>query len=146
MSNCFCGAGNLGDAPTLKRVSVSGNDSEPVLEMSIYFDRPVPGDKEGEWKDKGGFWLNAELWGSRAEIAARHLSKGARVRAEGQLVQERWEARDSGEEKTGFRLKLDWIALDMIRIDRVTFKPKSSLDTKEPAHAGATETGDDIPY
>jgi len=120
MSNVFQGAGNLGDAPTLKRATVAG-EPQPVLELSIYFDRPVP-IEDGAFEDRGGFWLQAEIWGKRAEQAAPMLAKGARVRVEGTLVQESWTDKDTDEERSAFKLRLDWIALDPMRIEQVRFK------------------------
>ncbi len=120
MSNVFHGAGNLGDAPTLKRAIVDG-EPQPVLEMSIYFDRPVPAE-DGAFEDRGGFWLNAEIWGRRAEQAAPLLARGARVRIEGTLVQDTWLDRETEEERLAFKLRLDWIAIDPLRIEQVKFK------------------------
>lgn len=132
MSNRFIGAGNLGDAPTLKRVRV-GDETRPVLELSIYFDRPVPVE-EGAFEDRGGFWLNANLWGTRAEQYAPLLAKGARVRAEGALELESWEDKESGDERTAFKLNLDWLTIDPIRIRSVTF-----LESSRARNSGADE-------
>lgn len=123
MSNDFQGAGNLGDAPTLKRAMVAG-EPQPVLELSIYFDRPVP-IENGAFEDRGGFWLSAEIWGKRAEQAATVLAKGARVRVGGTLVQDTWTDKDTEEERSAFKLKLDWIAIDPMRIEQVKFKESS---------------------
>lgn len=137
MSNVFQGAGNLGDAPTLKRATVAG-EPQPVLELSIYFDRPVP-IEDGAFEDRGGFWLQAEIWGKRAEQAAAVLAKGARVRAEGTLVQDSWTDRDTDEERSAFKLKLDWIAIDPMRIEQVRFKESSR------ARDAAAEDAEDTP-
>jgi single-strand DNA-binding protein len=77
--------------------------------------------------------LVAELWGKRAERAAALLAKGARVRVEGTLVQDSWVDKESQEERIKFKLKLDWIALDPIRIDSVRFK-ESSRARREAAN------------
>jgi len=127
MSNVFRGAGNLGDAPTLKRAMVAG-EAQPVLELSIYFDRPVPVE-DGVFEDRGGFWLAAEIWGKRAEQAAVLLAKGARVRVEGTLVQDSWNDKDTEEERWAFKLKLDWLALDPLRIEQVKFKESTRART-----------------
>lgn len=138
MSNVFQGAGNLGDAPSLKRAMVAG-EPQPVLELSIYFDRPVP-IENGAFEDRGGFWLAAELWGKRAEQAAAVLAKGARVRAEGTLVQNTWTDKDTEEVRTAFKLKLDWIAIDPMRVEQVRFKESArSRQTDATADAGAIE-------
>lgn len=135
MSNLYHGAGNLGDTPSLKRAMVAGAP-QPVLEMSIYFDRPVPTD-EGDYEDRGGFWLRAELWGKRAEQAATLLAKGARVRVAGTLVQDSWTDKETDEERSAFKLKLDWIALDPLRIEHVKFK-ESSRPHAPPDEAAET--------
>lgn len=137
MSNVFQGAGNLGDAPSLKRATVAG-EPQPVLELSIYFDRPVP-IEDGAFEDRGGFWLQAEIWGKRAEHAAAVLAKGARVRAEGTLVQDTWTDKDTDEERSAFKLKLDWIAIDPMRIEQVRFKESSRV------RDAAAEDSEDTP-
>lgn len=130
MSNTFAGAGNLGETPSLKQVTVDG-EAKSKLELSIYFDRPVPVDG-GSFEDKGGFWLRAEIWDKAAEQVAPLLTKGARVRVEGGLVQESWKKKDSEETDSALKLKLFWIALDLARIQEVQFKKSTR------ARAGST--------
>ena len=130
MSNQFKGYGNLGDAPALKRVRV-GDEQRPVLELSIYFDRRVP-TGDGAFAEKGGFWLNCNLWGKRAEIAAPLLAKGARVYAEGELELETWD--DDGTERSAFRLNLDFVGIDPLRVVEVKYKEsRGKASEEEPA-------------
>ncbi|MCA1851440.1 MAG: single-stranded DNA-binding protein, partial [Beggiatoa sp.] len=89
MSNHFAGRGNLGADPDLMHVEIGG-EPRAVAALHIYFGRPVP-DGDGGFTDKGGFWLPVNLWGPKAETIAKLLRKGARVRAEGTLVQDTWE-------------------------------------------------------
>lgn len=135
MSNRFIGSGNLGDAPALKRVRV-GDEQRPVLELSIYFDRRVP-TGDGAFAEKGGFWLNANLWGKRAELAAPLLAKGARVRAEGELELETWD--DDGDERTAFKLNLDSITIDPLRVQEISYKESRGKASEEES-AGASST------
>jgi single-strand DNA-binding protein len=123
MTTRFSGRGNLAEAPTFKTVDVSGEHRE-VAQMRIYFDRPVPADDDA-FQDKGGFWLDVNCWGWRAQHVARILSKGARVHVEGTLVQENWTDREAGEDRSKLRLNADYIALDLSRIETVTLRPKS---------------------
>jgi single-strand DNA-binding protein len=129
MSNRFEGNGNLGDAPALKRVRV-GDEQRPVLELSIYFDRRVP-TGEGAFAEKGGFWLNANLWGKRAEIAAPLLAKGARVHAIGELELETWD--DDGEQRSAFKLNLDAITIDPLRVQEISYKESRGKSADEDA-------------
>ncbi len=134
MSNRFEGNGNLGDAPALKRVRV-GDEQRPVLELSIFFDRRVP-TGDGAFAEKGGFWLNANLWGKRAEIAAPLLAKGARVHAIGELELETWD--DDGEERSAFKLNLDGLTIDPLRVQEIAYKESRGKPGDEDSAAGST--------
>jgi single-strand DNA-binding protein len=71
MSTYFSGRGNLADVPELKTVEINGDERE-VAQMRIYFDRLIPNGND-EFENKGGFWLDVNLWGPRAENTARIL-------------------------------------------------------------------------
>ena len=128
--NRFSGVGNLADKPKHKVVPV-GDEQRDVLDLRIYFDRPVP-DGDGGYADKGGFWLSANLWGQRAKTLSELLDKGMRVRVEGTLIQETWEDRE-GEERIGMKLDLDALTLELVRVAAITMRPRE-------AGAEATET------
>ncbi|HHC72612.1 MAG TPA: single-stranded DNA-binding protein [Thiotrichales bacterium] len=120
MSTHFIGRGNLGNDPELKTVEVDG-EKRKVAEMRVYFDRSVPaGDG---YEDRGGFWMTVTLWGARAEACARLLAKGARVHCEGSLQRETWET-EEGEERWDIRLRADYVALDLQRVDHIGWKTK----------------------
>ncbi len=124
MANRFEGRGNLATAPELKRVEVEGEE-RAVAEMRIHFDRNVRL-REGGFEDKGGFWLTVNLWGERAEQAARLLPKGARVHVTGTLVRDTWTDKDSGEERFAFALIADTVSLDLSRVNEIILKPKET--------------------
>jgi len=122
VSNHSIGRGNLGADPELKHVDLEG-ESRRVAELRIYFDRPIP-NGEGGFTDKGGFWLPANLWGPKAQVVARHLRKGARVRVEGTLVQDTWEDKE-GVEVSRIEVRADSVDLDLARVEAVTFRSKT---------------------
>ncbi|GAC1626342.1 MAG: single-stranded DNA-binding protein [Nevskia sp.] len=119
--NRFSGVGNLGDKPKFKTVPIS-DEMRDVLELRVYFDRPVP-DGDGSYADKGGFWLTANLWGNRAKPLSELLDKGMRVRVEGTLIQETWEDRE-GEERSGMKLDLDAVALELVRVSGIEMRQR----------------------
>jgi single-strand DNA-binding protein len=127
MSNRFQGVGNLGAKPSFKHVGQNG-DSLAILECRIYFDRRVPTEKEGEFEDLGGFWISASLFGPRAEAAAQLLDKGMRVFAAGTLVTDSWVDSNSDEARVEMRLRLDYLALDLSRVESVRMAPKRTQD------------------
>lgn len=131
--NRFSGVGNLGDKPKHKVVPV-GDEQRDVLDLRIYFDRSVP-DGDGGYADKGGFWLSANLWGQRAKTLNELLDKGMRVRVEGTLIQETWEDRE-GEERSGMKLDLDALTLELVRVATITMRPRETgAETPEPEAA-----------
>jgi single-strand DNA-binding protein len=118
MTNRFQGTGNLGAKPELKHVDQNG-ETLAILDMRIYFDRRVPSEGDDSFEDRGGFWITASLWGRRAEIAAGILDKGMRVFAIGILLSDAWVDPDTREARVEMRLRLDYVALDLARIETV---------------------------
>lgn len=120
--NHFIGRGNLAAAPEIKAVKVGGDD-RTVAEFRAYFDRQVPKSGEpGQFEDRGGFWLDCNLWGPRAE-SLRVLPAGARVHVEGTLVEEPWKD-EHGNKRTSRKVSVDYVALDLGRVETITLKPK----------------------
>ena len=131
MANRFEGRGNLGAQPVLKYVEIDG-EPRAVTEMRIYFDRSVP-DGNGGFTDRGGFWLDVNIWGPRAEPAAVLLPRGARVHVTGTLIRDTWPDRDTGEERERMKLVADYVSLDLSRVDVVTLQESSDQRRAEPA-------------
>jgi single-strand DNA-binding protein len=142
MSNWFTGFGNVGTAPTLRRVPVDG-EQRPVTDLRVYFDRRVP-KGEDEFEEAGGFWLTVSVWGARAETAARLIEKGARLYAEGYLRQVSWKDRESGAERSELRLTAETIAIDPLCVEALVYRRRSkpSDEGGRPDSFGEEE----IPY
>jgi single-strand DNA-binding protein len=135
MINQFAGIGNLGTAPMLKTVTVN-EQPRMVADFRVYFDRRV-----GEaFEDKGGFWTRVDLWGFRAQEAAKLLQKGARVFFIGSLRQDTWIDEASGEPRTELRLSADHFFLDSIGIETVQYREKG-----QTAKADMTQTESETP-
>jgi single-strand DNA-binding protein len=123
--NEFRGRGNLGATPELRCIE-DGAEGRNVLPLRIYFDRLVP-TREGQsggFEDRGGFWLNASVWGRRAETLQPLLAKGMRVYVEGTLVQRAWQSRETGEDRVGMELEVDYLAIDPSRIARIDVRER----------------------
>lgn len=132
--NEFRGRGNLGAAPELRRIE-DGADGRSVLGLRIYFDRLVPTREgnSGGFEDRGGFWLNASVWGRRADSLQPLLAKGMRVYVEGTLVQRAWQSRETGEDRTALELEVDYLALDPSRVTRVELRERGAGEDEVPA-------------
>jgi single-strand DNA-binding protein len=134
MPNSFHGKGNLGDAPTLKTVSVSGKDRK-VAEMRVMFDEYSYDETTKEYTQAGGFWLGVSIWDDRAENAARLLRKGCRVSVDGTLRQFMYAVEGAAEKVPGFQVLADDITLCMGRIESVAFKAKREASQTEAVPA-----------
>lgn len=129
MANEFRGRGNLGATPAIKQVEVDG-EKRSVAEMRVYFDRSVP-DGDGGFVDRGGFWLDVNLWGPKGEAAAKILVKGARVAVTGTLVNHEWTDKESGEPRARLEVKADNVDLDLYRVESIHLRRKESADETE---------------
>lgn len=132
--NEFRGKGNLGATPELRHIE-DGGEGRWVLPLRIYFDRRVPVRDGDGFEDRGGFWLNASVWGRRAQTLQPLLSKGMRVYVAGTLIQRVWQTRDSGEERASLELEVDYLALDASRITRVELRERGGVEDTEVAQS-----------
>ena len=123
MPNTFQGKGNLADAPTLKTVSVKGED-RVVAEMRVMFDNYSFDQESQQYEQSGGFWMGVSIWGERAKDVARVLRKGARVSVTGTLRQFLFSVEGAAEKVPGYQILADDITLALGRVDAVTYRPK----------------------
>lgn len=129
MATRFSGEGNLGQHPELQYVNDPNNPDvkQRVVNLRVYFDNSVPvsnADGTTEFEDKGGFWLDVNVWGARAVKCAELLRKGARLSAEGVLQNQVWEDKESGEQRSKLCLRARRIALPLSRLEKVTFSSR----------------------
>lgn len=65
------------------------------------------------WKDKDGnlkedvTFLDCQCWGKSGEVIAERLRKGNPILIEGQIRQEEWEDKKTGEKKRATRINVD---------------------------------------
>lgn len=125
MANFFIGDGNLADAPKLTTIEVDGEE-RTVADMRIHINRQRK-NAEGQYEDRGGFWLNASCWGAKALEAGRLLQKGSLIKVEGELEQQKWKD-DDGNERTGLVLNVREWSLLPYRIDDVAYKNRTDSE------------------
>lgn len=114
----FFDVGNLAEAPVLRFVNV-GTEKRAVADMRIYCAKLFR-DAAGELKERpDSFWMNVSLWGSKAERAAKLLTKGARVCVIGELGQQKWVNQETGEQKSAFTVTASDVFLDLSRVSNI---------------------------
>ena len=120
MQNMFIGKGNLGDSPELKRLN-GRNGEFVVATMRVMFARWGQ-NEQGDLEQVGGFWREVEIYGEKAEACAKHLKKGARVLVLGEERDFMANDKDSGEQVQVIKIVADDVALQLSRIESITFQ------------------------
>ena len=131
MQNLFIGKGNLGDSPTLKRLTGRNGDFD-VATMRVYFGR-YGQDDNGNVEQVGGFWREVEIYGAKAQSCARLLRKGARVLVIGE-ERDFTAHDDNNQEVQVIKVVAEDVALQLTRIKSIEFEA-----SRKPARQDETE-------
>jgi single-strand DNA-binding protein len=74
-----------------------------VAEFSIAID--------GWKRESEPLWINLKIWGKLAEVAGNYVRKGGQIAVSGQLENETWTDKGSGEEKSKIVLNVKELTL-----------------------------------
>jgi single-strand DNA-binding protein len=85
--------GNLGRDPDFQTTQ----SGQMVAKFSLAVRQPK--------KDAPAFWVKVEVWGKQAEYVANYLKKGASVCVTGQVAEETWNDKNTGELKKAVVIK-----------------------------------------
>ena len=99
-----------------------------VTDMAIAVnDRVKRGD---EWVDETTY-VDVTLWGRTAEVADEYLSKGSSALISGRLKLDKWEDRETGNERTKLKVVADKLQLIGGKADKQVSKPtrKQKVET-----------------
>jgi single-strand DNA-binding protein len=107
---------------------------------------------EGEWQEKRNY-VDVEVWGTQAESAEKHLSKGRQLAIDGRLEWSEYEGRD-GSKWQGVRIVADNVQYLPLpagsALNRSAARRPASENDEGAVDAGdedAVETGnEDIPF
>ena len=142
MSTQFMGEGNIGSDPEVKMFTSNGNlPPRGVMRLNVRFDNPVPTDNGTV--DRGGFWANVEIWSRDVERWSRLYQKGMRVMVSGRMVLDEWKDRESGEDRSQFKVQAVRIGMLPYRVSQVVLdavqgnQPSSGYSPVQSAQRGA---------
>jgi single-strand DNA-binding protein len=62
--------------------------------------------ENGGWTDDGTFWVRGTVWDTQAENCAEALSKGDKVLVIGELAEDEYEDKKTGEKRKSIKLKV----------------------------------------
>lgn len=129
MSTHFYADGNIGSVPEFREFPNDNDEPRRLLRLNVYFDNPVP-QKDGTFKDRGGYWAPVEWWHRDAERWARLFQRGMRILVEGRTVRDTWEDQDQNTH-TQFKIEAQRVAILPYRVDSVSMTPRSSPTTDD---------------
>ncbi len=90
----------------------TGQSGTAVCDLGLAADDGERGDR------KGSVFIDCTCWGQQAEFANEYLSKGSLISAEGRLVMDQWEDKQSGQKRS----KLKLVANSITSLERGTKK------------------------
>lgn len=72
---------------------------------------------DDEWQDTNTSGWNVEIWGNSAVKVKNHLEIGDPIVLEGVIFEDRWTDKTTGEPKSSFLIKADYIGLNVGRVN-----------------------------
>jgi single-strand DNA-binding protein len=94
--------GNLGKDPEVRYTS----GGQAVANLRIATSRSWTDKQSGQKKEETE-WHDVEVWGKQAEQVGEYLSKGRQVYVEGRLKTDKWQDKQSGQERSRVKVVAD---------------------------------------
>jgi single-strand DNA-binding protein len=95
-------------------------------------------------KDAPAFWVKVEVWGKQAEYVANYLKKGASVCVTGQVEEEQWSDKATGELKKALVVKNASVESWQARSEQATPAPAPARQAAAPASYEPID--DEVPF
>lgn len=134
--------GNLGRDPEFQTTQ----SGQMVAKFSLAVRQPK--------KDAPAFWVKVEVWGKQAEYVANYLKKGNSVCVTGQVAEETWNDKTTGELKKAVVIKNASVESWQARAEQGGApvqqqgyaQPPAPVAVPQPAAPSSYEPQDDIPF
>ena len=138
--------GNLGKDPEVRYTS----GGQAVANLRIATSRSWNDKQSGQRREETE-WHDVEVWGKQAEQCGEYLSKGRMVYVEGRLKTDKWQDKNTGQDR--YKVK---VVADIVRFlgGRGTGRapgeeagpPPAPEEHAPEAHANGGGSGEDIPF
>ena len=96
--------GNLGKDPEVRYTS----GGQAVANLRIATSRSWTDKQSGQKKEETE-WHDVEVWGKQAEQVGEYLAKGRQVYVEGRLKTDKWQDKQSGQERSKVKVVADTV-------------------------------------
>lgn len=95
-------------------------------------------------KDAPAFWVKVEVWGKQAEYVANYLKKGASVCVTGQVGEDQWNDKTTGELKKAIIIRNASVESWQARAEQAA--APAPAPRPQPAAPSSYEPDDEIPF
>lgn len=134
--------GTLGSDPAVKYTP--GNTA--VVEFSVAVNRQWKDKNTGDRKEEVS-WIPIVAWGRTAEVIGEYLHKGSQAMFVGELIEDRWTDKESGQKRSKLKLNCDKMVMLGGKQGGGESRPQS--EKPSPSSAGDDEyttDGEIIPF
>ena len=107
---------------------VIGDKTTPLAKLRCHVNRSYLNENE-EFEDKHGFWIDAELWGNKAQHLTA-VQNGASVMLIGNYIEQKWTEKD-GTKRSKMAFRAKEIAILPRCIESVSFKTRDEKASAE---------------
>lgn len=133
----------LAAPPELKYVG-KGEEKNAVAELRVRVPN-VKRDSDGNFRERG-FWANVSVWGKFAEPVTKMVAKGDQLFVVGNLYQDNWNDKETGEERSGIKIDAKLVFPWMPDLESLKYKPRRAKDGGDHQDADPEEDEDQIPF
>lgn len=127
--------GTLGSDPSVKYTP--GNTA--VVEFSVAVNRQWKDKNTGDRKEEVS-WIPIVAWGRTAEVIGEYLHKGSQAMFVGELIEDRWTDKESGQKRSKLKLNCD----KMVMLGSKGDGGGSRQQDKKPSSGGTKTDGYDV--
>ncbi len=139
--------GNLTRDPEVRQAQ----NGTYVTKVGLAVNERIP-DGQGGWKDEASF-IDIVIFGKRAEAFGRYLRKGRSVLVEGKLRQNRWQDKETQQNRSKLEVIVDNWEFTGSRDDQgnapapaAVAQPAAAPDFPGPGDFGTGGMPDDVPF
>lgn len=116
-----------------------GQDPVPLsnggLRLRVAVNERAKNPNTGEWEDKYSSWYTVKVWNNLAEQSKKILKKGIEITVTGEIYEETWKDKDSGEQRSAFEVRANTIAVTPFGISKLSLAPAEDKFDRMERHA-----------
>jgi single-strand DNA-binding protein len=131
--------GNITANPEIRQIP---NSDAVVCSFTIAVNNRVKNRQTGEYEDDPCY-IDCEAWGQTATTIHEKFKKGNPIYVSGSMKQEKWADKETGKNRSRYRLRLNRFYYPMLKKADATSKDDNGEQGGAPA---SSSVGEDLPF